>query len=218
MLLAYRHLGSIYGNWQEGDSIFQNDTVGVVGQSGHTETNHLHYSLQRRVNNHTQNVHTMRVFNPAAAPHLYTKMNKEVEIQQLGYWADSAAFRIVIPQNMLATKRITVSYDGGFSRIYDFEDMADYDTEVRDRNNFIAGLAFYAYPLNHFQSANYRYEDKKGTMPAAYPASPARGNGNYYPILNEGLFTTPAYVLDVVVTDLPANYDISKLKVLCLQR
>jgi len=212
VLLAYRHLGSIYGNWQEGDSIFQYDTVGIVGQSGHTETNHLHYSLQKRVNNHTQNVHTMRVMNPNAAPHLYTKMNTEVEIHQLGYWADSAAFRIVIPQNMLATKRITVSYPGEFSREYDFEDMADYDTDVRDQNDFIAGLAFYAYPLNHFQTANYRYEDKKDEMPSAYPASPARGNGNYYPIPNEGLFNTPAYVLDVVVTDLPDEYDISSLE------
>ncbi|MDX5320903.1 MAG: Ig-like domain-containing protein [Bacteroidota bacterium] len=213
ILLAYRHLGSIAPHWQLGDSIFQNDTVGIIGESGHTETNHLHYSVQKRVDGKTENVHTMRVFNPAAAPHLFRKMNKSLEVYQLGYWQDSALFRLVIPQNMLATKRITLVYDTLFERVYDIEEVAELDESVRDDNDVIPGMRYFAYPLNHFQTAYARYEDKKGDFPVVYPASPARGNGNFYAIPQEGLFLTPAFVMEILALDLPANYDITKVKI-----
>ncbi len=50
-------------------------------------------------------------------------------------------------------------------------------------------------------------------MPGLYPASPSEESGHPFPILNQGIFSTPAYVLDVGVNDLPVGFDIEDVTV-----
>ncbi len=209
--MNYRHLQSFYGNFQTGDSIHAGDTLGAVGASGLTTTFHLHYSVSRRHNNKLLNVHTSRVFDSEAMPHLMQPLNKQAEIYQLGTWNDSALYRLVIPRTMVNIRYIKVSYDGVFQRLYDFEEMANFEEEIRDDNDFIEGLEFFAYPFNQALSAYNRYNAAKNTMPAVFPASPQRGD--HFPIPNTGLFTSPAYVFDIRVLDLPDQPDYSRLSI-----
>ncbi len=211
--MAYRHLSSINPALEVDDVVSTGDWIGVMGESGHTTTTHLHFSVRRKDGNAFHNVHPMRVFDPAAATHLMTHMT-DAEITQLEYNANTALFRVAVPYNQGVIRAVTVSLDNtNWFRTYDFEAISETAGDNRDHNDYVAGLEFYAYPFNHGQTAYYRYMDKRDDMPAAYPASPQRGVGNYYPLINEGIFATPAYVLDVKAVDLPNNFDINDVRI-----
>ena len=212
--MAYRHLDIINPALIEDNPVVKGDLIGMMGQTGHTTTTHLHYSVRRYDGQGFHNVHPMRVFNPNATPHMLQSL-QDADITQLDYQANQALFRVAIPYNQAVIRAVTVKLENGnYERTYDFEYVsATADASNRDHNDYIDGIELFAYPFNRGQTAYVRYQDKKNDMPAAYPASPQRGVGNYFPFLNEGLLATPAYVLDVLAKDLPNGYDINDVRI-----
>lgn len=222
--MAYRHLAEIGGPasggiWEEGNPISKGSVIGLMGETGTTTNIHLHYSVMRKycgASNDSYdrgalyNVHPMRTFNPAAYPHLLDTLHG-AELFLLGYNGNSALLRLAVPYNQVNLRAIDVSLPNGtYRRHYDFEKVSkesDGEAEIRDQVEFTDGLRLYPYPFNRGKSAYDRYISK--TYPAEYPGSTQRG----YAIPNEGIFTTPAYVLDIEVLDLPPSYCLEDLQV-----
>ena len=212
---AYRHLESVANGLEEGDPISKGDVVGVMGESGHTSTVHLHFSVIRRNEGNQINVHPMRLFNPDSIPHLVNHLNT-AEITQLEHTSSEALFRIAVPYNMANFRAIKVSLPNDvYEKTYDFEEVSKLPEEERDDNDAVDGLELFAYPFNRghdcYRRVWDRYED--GQITTDYPACPDLGAGNFYPFLNEGLHQIPTYALDLRVKDLPPNYDITDLKI-----
>lgn len=215
MYMAYRHLASVFPGLQEGDIVAMGDTIGLMGSSGETSTVHLHFSLIRRNDGTSRNVNPMRTFDPNAIPHLLSHLTT-AEITQLKHNADQALFRIAVPYNMANFSAIEVSLPNGvYYRKYDFEEISDLDTEYRDDNNSVDGLELFAYPFNQGQDCHRRVWDaiQDDDMPAPYPGSPDHNDGHFFPFMREGLNETPAYVLDLLVKDLPPGYNIEDLNI-----
>lgn len=213
MYMAYRHLASITPGLEVGDTVTQGQVLGLMGATGATSEVHLHYSLIRRNTGVQVNVNAMRAFDPADVPHLLSHLTT-AEIVQLETSNTTALFRIVVPRTMTNFRALEVTLAGtGYQRVYDFETISDDDD--RDHNDLVSGLELFAYPFNQgddlYKRVWGRYKD--GQITAAYPASPSRGVGNFFPFLHEGLTETPAYALDVLVKDLPAGYDIEDLNI-----
>ena len=224
IFMAYRHLDQIDGPpgggiWSEGDSINLGDLIGTMGETGTTENIHLHFSVQRKycdISNSSYdkgtfyNVHPMRVFNPLAYQHLLDTLHG-AELYLLDYSANSALFRLAVPYNQASIRAIHVSLpDGSYRKDYDFEKVSEVsagEEEIRDQIEFVDGLRLYPYPFNRGQSAYDRYISK--SYPQEYPGSTQRG----YSIPNKGIFTTPAYVLDIELLDLPAGYCLNDLQI-----
>jgi len=243
--MAYRHLQSVAINpatslkWAEGDAVSKNGVLGVMGSSGATSTNHLHYSVQRKEGTEFINLMAMRSFDPASALPYFPKhlavQNPPTDlaqlgatIYQLGYWSTKALFRVVLPATMANARAILVELEGGgYSRTYDFEEvsrLADLQTnfpnesECLDNNEFVPGLALFANSFNRSSSARFHYRRNMFCMPIEYPASPQRGLGNSFPVPNDddvffAKSNFPLYVLDVLVKDLPDDFDITALKI-----
>lgn len=212
---AYRHLASVENGLQQGDPISKGDVVGVMGETGHTTTVHLHFSVIRRNEGTQINVHPKRIFNPDAIPHLLSHLT-EAEITQLEYSTNEALFRIAVPYNMASIRAINVSLpNGAYEKSYDFEEVSKLPEEERDDNDAVEGLELFVYPFNRGQDTYRRvwdhYDDDEITTD--YPACPDLGAGNFYPFLNEGLHQTPSYVIDLKIKDLPANFDIEDLNI-----
>ncbi len=227
IFMAYRHLLSIANNpatgqmWAVGNAIAKGDIIGKMGASGVTVNNHLHYSIQRKVcdlgNTSISkgayiNVHALRTFDPAAYPHLLEPLDG-AEIRLLDYSENTALLRIALPYNQFAVRAIRVSLpDGSYSREVDFEKIsaeADDETQLRDDPEFTQDLRLFPYPYNHGKSAYERFtaelNDSPG-FPAGYP-------GLTYPIPDEGIFSTPAYVLDIRAENLPDGFCLNDLRV-----
>ncbi len=212
--INYRHLSDLHtltdsAKTVPADSvrIVRGDTIGVVGESGHTSTVHLHLSIQRyeqgAPGSDYKNMHVMRIFSTDSATHLHAQLDT-VRMELLQCWADSALFRLTFPYNQVNIRRIEVR-NGTYYRYFDFEDVSD--SSDRDHHNLISGLSMYAYSFNRGSTALSRYNSTKDDMPVSYPASPNRdtvpGAYNHHPIT----FDTTVYVLDMVVNDLGAGYD-----------
>lgn len=210
---AYRHLESIEAGLEVGDTLQKGDVVGVMGATGYTNANHLHFSLIRRNTGTQINVHPMRVFDPTAIPHLLNYL-EDAEITQLDYSSNEALFRLAVPYNQANIRAITISLDGtNYEKTYDFEAISQLSEEDRDDNDAVEDLELFAYPFNRGQNAYRRVwdkiEDEKFTD--VYPGNPDASD--FYPFLSEGLMQTPAYVLDIKALNLPANFNIEDLKI-----
>ena len=212
--MAYRHLDEIDPDRKVNKKIYKGDRIGSMGSTGLTKTVHLHFSLRRKVETEFYNVHPMRAFDPTTTPHLLDYL-QQGEIHQLEVNEDNALFRVALPYNQANIRAITVSLkDGSYQCIYDFEYVSETaDKNERDHNDYVPGLELFAYPFNRGQTASLRYLRSKSEMPVSYPASPERQAGNFFPILSDGIFATPAYVLDVRAKDLPSGYDINDLTI-----
>ncbi|MEO1263448.1 MAG: Ig-like domain-containing protein [Bacteroidota bacterium] len=212
---AYRHLDSITAGLMVGDTLSKGDVVGLMGASGHTSTVHLHFSVIRRNTGSQINVHPMRLFNPDSIPHLVNHLTT-AEITQLEHQSDEALFRLSVPYNMANIRAIQVSLpDSAYLKTYDFETVSILPEEDRDDNDAVDGLELFVYPFNRGHNAYRRVWDRydDGQITTDYPACPDLGAGHFYPFMHEGLHQTPAYVLDLRVKDLPANYDITDLNI-----
>ena len=212
---VYRHLESVDGSLEEGQEINMDSRIGKMGASGVTSTVHLHLSIQRMVNGELKNVNPSRLYDPERAPHLLTYLT-DAEITQLDYTATDVLFRVTLPFNQVNLKKIIVSLEGtDYVKEHDFEEVAltEESTTERDNHEYVPGLELFAYPFNRGQTAHHRWKWAKSTMPAEYPASPARGENSYYPVLAEGLSDSPAYIVDVKAKNLPVGFDINKVKI-----
>lgn len=205
IIIAYRHLGAIEPGLPEGARIGQGQLIGPMGASGHTSNVHLHLSVRRRDDNGTHNVHPLRLFDPATMPHLLTAL-ADAEVWQLERNANDILFRIVVPHSMAQLLTLTLT-GPAYETSYDFEHISEVAEDERDQNNFIAGAELFAYPFNRGLLAYQRYIWDMEDMPEPYPASPLAATNSFYPMARRGLFDTPAYVLDVRFSNLPANYD-----------
>jgi murein DD-endopeptidase MepM/ murein hydrolase activator NlpD len=240
---AYRHLQSVANNpatgskWLAGQPVTKGAVLGVMGSSGVTSFNHLHLSVQRKHGDEFVNVSAMRIFDPSSSKpyfpkHLQaqvnpTSSNNGATIYQLGYWPNSALFRVAIPYTQANIRYVKVELvGGGYSRIYDFEEVsriADLQTTYAnesvclDNNEFVPDLALFAYSFNRASSARYHYRTSMFCMPFDYPASLQRALGQSCPIpANPAFFgegDTPLYVLDVLARNLPTGYNIADLKI-----
>ncbi len=212
--MAYRHLKSITEGLKKGDKISKGDIIGIMGESGHTTNVHLHYSVMRRNEGRRINVNPMRTFDPKATPHLHSFLNDDVEISQLYHARNTALLRVTVPHQQTALRALTVSLEGhDYIRTYDFEKISKDAGDQRDQNNYVKGLALFAYSYNRGQSGYTRYLSTRNSMPQAYPASTKNPAENLNPILSNGLNTEPAYNLDVLVSDLPDGFSMSDLKI-----
>ncbi|NIB44147.1 M23 family metallopeptidase [Pseudomaricurvus alkylphenolicus] len=211
--MAYRHLDTIAQGLQIGARIDQGDDVGVMGESGHTSTVHLHYSVMRHDGQRTINVNPMRTFDPAAYVHLHAPL-ADAEIAQLNHDLDSALFRVTLPYQSTAIMAVKVRLlNSNYERSYDFESISENAGDFRDNNDYVDGLELFAYAYNRGQSAYRRYLDKMDDMPQPYPASPENTAQEFRPLINNDMNTTPAYVLDVRVRDLPLDFDVNDLEI-----
>ncbi|AWB68101.1 hypothetical protein C2869_17470 [Saccharobesus litoralis] len=211
--MAYRHLESVENGLQVGQDIDKGDVVGLMGETGHTSTVHLHYSVMRHNGQTRVNVNPMRTFDPLATPHLHAHL-QSAEISQLDHDIDSAMFRVILPYQQTAIRALTISLDGGnYSRTYDFEAVSEHAGDLRDNNDYVQGLELFAYPYNRGQTNYARYVDKMAQMPQSYPASSHNDHHHHKPFINRSLNTEPGYALDIRVSDLPFDFDISQLKI-----
>ena len=212
--IKYRHLDAIYNNVIVGQRIEKNSLIGLVGSKDASKV-HLHLSAFKKVADNNVNVHPMRIFDPTAQTHLIAPL-QNVEIKQLSYDQNSALFRVAIPHNQVNLRRIKLSLPGtSYSVEYDFEAIGDLGKVDRDNNSIVNGIELFAYPFNRGHKAYQKFWDDhyKGEIPAVYPASMDAPDGSFFPYINEGLINTPAYILDIKATDLPAGYNITNLEV-----
>ncbi len=227
IFMAYRHLLNIANNpatgqmWAAGNTITKGAIIGKMGASGVTVNNHLHHSIQRKDcdlgNTNISkgayvNVHALRTFNPAAYPHLLEPLDG-AEIRLLDYSENTALLRIALPYNQFAVRAIRVSLpDGSYTREVDFEKIsakADDETQLRDDPEFIKDLRLFPMPYNHGLSAYQRYFNELNDSPGFPPGYPCLT----YPIQDEGIFQTPAYVLDIRAENLPDGFCVNDLRV-----
>ena len=205
ILIAYRHLGAIEDGLPEGAWVEQGQALGPMGESGHTTNVHLHLSVLRRDETGTHNVHPLRMFDPASMPHLLTAIS-ESDVWQLERNDSDILFRIAVPHSM--AQLLAMSLEGpGYARSYDFEHVSEVAEGDRDQNNFVPGVELFAYPFNRGLQAYQRYLFDREDFPLPYPASPLAPADDFYPMAKRGMLATPAYVIDVRFSDLPADYD-----------
>jgi len=211
--MAYRHLDSIDLNISIGKNVLSGKSIGVMGESGHTSTVHLHYSVMRHNGSKFINVNPMRVFSPTATEHLHGLL-KNAEITQLHHDLNTALMRISVPYQQTAIRALSVKLLGtDYERVYDFETISAEAGSQRDQNNYVDGLSLFAYPYNRGHAAYRRYLNYQDDMPLPYPASPLQRASNFNPLINSNLNSTPSYVLDVQIKDLPLDYDIDDLQI-----
>lgn len=227
---AYRHLSEINPLLVENAAISRNGLIGKMGSSGVTTVNHLHVSAQKMVNNRLINVHPMRLFNPTYNKHLLvtmdapplstttSEMKKErANIILLGSSNTSSdpqnnwvIFRVAVPYKK-ANIRAVVIKNGTYNEKVDFEEIS----EVRDGNatwldNPVVGnMNLSVFPFNRYQSTYSRYNSIKTALADNFPDH----TGNTYPILNSGIFMTPAYVVDIKAKGLPMNFSSAAFEV-----
>jgi len=216
IMINYRHLTYIDPALKARGTnsiIHKGDTIGLMGNTGATHTVHLHMSVGRSSPSGMILVHPMRIFDPESITHIHGKIDTSIVVQLLRSYTDSAIFRIAIPYNKLSVKRITVKHRDNYNREFDFETISTYPN--RDDNNVVSGLELFAYPLNRYLSAYNRYSaaTTDSSMYIAYPASPLRPAERRFPITNTAPFNKPVYVLDIIVRQLPAGYDSSKVTI-----
>lgn len=211
--INYRHLDDLHtlsdsakSQPQNAVRVHKGDTIGVVGESGITSTVHLHTSIQRyqtgTSTTNFKNVHPYRIYSPLTATHLHQKLEYST-FELLASWTDSALFRLYIPYNQMSVKRLEVINES-YSNIFDYEDVSD--STNRDNHALIPGFEVFAYSFNRGSKALSRYNSTKGSMPAAYPASPNRDtiNSYFFPITAD----STVYILDVKLTNLPSGYQV----------
>ena len=75
------------------------------------------------------------------------------------------------------------------------------------RTTIIDGAELFAYPFNRGLLAYQRYIWDIEDMPEPHPGSPLAATDSFFPMVRRGLFGSPAYVLDVRFSNLPADYD-----------
>ena len=212
--IAYRHLDEINEDLQEGHPISAGTLIGSMGETGHTNTVHLHMSVIRRNTGSQINVHPMRIFDPTSIPHLLDYL-EDAEITQLKYSETEALFRIAIPYNQANLKSLKFSLpDDAYTNTYDFEVVSQFEEADRDNHNIVPGLELFVYPFNRGEPAYDRHWNKfdDNEITSVYPSSP-HNSQDFAPFLSEGLLQTPAYVLDVKINDLPEGYDIEDLQI-----
>ncbi len=218
---AYRHLSEINSQLTENSTISRGATIGKMGQSGVTTNNHLHVSAQRMFNNKLINVHPMRLFNTAFNKHLLTtidaplqgplgtieleQIKARVNITLLGSSINStnpennwAIFRIAVPYKKANIRAIVIKR-GNYSATVDFEKISEErggNTDLLD-NPVVGNLKLFVYPFNRGQSAYDRFDSIQEALESE------DHTGKDYPIPNTGIFTTPAYVIDIKAKGIP---------------
>lgn len=220
---ATRHMSEIDPNLMEGDTLKRGQVIGKLGESGHTSTPHLHFSVQRRnAMNHLINVHPARVYNPNCNPHLMDFIDsdpfdpdpanhhlEQVHIELLEFDSSNAmppdnfaTFRVTIPFNKAFIRAIKIT-NQGYENHIDFEEIS----EVRDGNTpwlddpiINDSLTLFVFPFNRGLTAYNRFASIETDL-MNYTHT-----GNDFPIPNSGIYQTPAFTLDLKMTHLPMGF------------
>ena len=220
--LAYRHMGEI-ADLSLGSRVSKGAVVGKLGETGASGNAHLHFSLQRCSDPDGdcedgdakfENVHPMRVFDPDAASHVHDAFREgEVFIELLEELPTQSIFRLAFLHNQVAIHSIEVNYNGANHASYVLEDVFEEANNAGDLDNpcFEENICVYANPFNRYSSAFERYLDftdgGSNDLPFDFPSNPD------HPILNNYPYNTPAFVLDVIVSNLPSGLDPSLLSI-----
>ena len=205
--LAYRHLSSVDGNIDVDTIVTPGQELGIMGESGVTTAIHLHLSVLRQTDDGLENVHYMRIFDPDGYEHLLDQL-QEADVWQLESNPNDILLRVAVPHTMASIRSISGSMGDSYQREYDFESVSMHSGDDRDNNDYISGIELYAYHFNRGDGAYKRHALRRNDIPSEfYPAGPEQTSDNFYPILNEGLLQTPAYILDVRFSDLPDDFD-----------
>lgn len=228
--IAYRHLSSINTNLQEGESITRGAVIGRMGKTGVTTNPHLHLSAQRLMNGELINLHPMRLFNPYYNRHLLSPIDAQplsqndesrknervnmflLDMNSTGNPVNNfAIFRIAVPYKKANIRAIIIKAESYFE-CADFEAISRQrdDDEDELNNPAVGNLQLYVFPFNRGQSAYNRFDRIRVDL------NNYTHTGNQFPILEGGIFNTPAYVIDVRANQLPANFSETDLEVIIL--
>ena len=158
--LAYRHMSSVAAGLSLGSDVTRGMVLGKMGESGSVGNTHLHFSIQRCGDPdgncedgdfEFENVHPMRVFDPARSPHLHSEFNEgDLFAQLLETSANGAIFRTAFLQNQVSIHSIRVVYNGVEHALYEFEEIFENANDVGDLDNpcFADNKCVYANPIN----------------------------------------------------------------------
>ena len=239
--ISYRHMQSFASDYQIGDTLEMGEEIGKMGKSGITSNYHLHLSALRRGcdENPSQrfiNVHPMYLFNSQYNPHLIQKLSNEdlfdndattlvqqeinPEIHFLNYDSfspgDDVIIRIVLPYHHAQIKEIiirdTLSQDPQGVWIFDFFQRgllneAERDTPYWDMNGDGVSDTVFVHHFNRGTSAQFLYDSHSSE--SHFDKHP----GKTWPILNEGVYRTSAYILDLKVVDFLGQKNDMEIKV-----
>ncbi len=211
--INYRHLSALDSLTTIADTAAENtiriskgDIVGYMGASGFTSNVHLHMSAQTThpVLNSAY-VHTARLFDPTLHPSVLGTL-KDVKIELLHDWTDSALFRIIWPYNQTISRFEFINQS--FNVVFDKEEAYDTGSAIRDEHDCIPGIKVFAYQFNGKQTAAARYQNEMANMPPIYPASPQRDADPstyiypHIPIIHDEV----AYVYDFLIENIPPSH------------
>lgn len=213
--LAYRHMSSV--GVAVDAPVTKGQVLGRLGNTGAPTNYHLHLSVQYCGDDdgncedgdaEFENVHTMRVFDPARAPHLHSPFKKgDVYVELLETSGTEAIFRTAFLHNQIPIHSIKIFYNDTEHASYVFEDIYEAANDADDLDNpcYADNICVYANPINRYKSAYDRYIE--ATIPVSFPSQ------SDHPIINDFPYNTPAHVLDVVVENLPDPINLTQLRI-----
>ena len=195
----YRHNSEILT--KVGATIKKGEAIAVIGNCDASKY-HLHLSIRPEKNNNGKNVNPSRVFNPKESP--YLEVLTKAEIRILASTVEQSIIRLAIPGNQGGLNEIQIKDESTEKQwVYNFENVIRdaNGSDERDDPRYIDGLEIYAYGYDGETPACEKYTKDAADLTKEYPASPARGEGNFYPIECEGYSGQVSQVYDVVVKE-----------------
>lgn len=211
--INYRHLSALGTSASIADTltsgtvqISKGDTIGIMGESGTTSNIHLHMSTNTiHPINGNAFVHTARLFDPTLSPWILAPL-QNASVQLIHDWSDSALFRVIWPYNQ-TINQFEFSNDGD-TLTFNKEEAYDTGSAIRDNHDCLPRFGIYAYQFNGNLTAEARYLNEMGNMPANYPASPQRDTNltiygyEHIPITHDSI----SFVYDFILKDLDPSH------------
>ncbi len=208
----YRHLDEFDQNIAIGQRIEKGAPIGIMGTC-EANVRHLHLSTVR--NNPHENVNGSRMFDFERNAY-FNRLNQgspdDVDIRIIESNSNTTV-RFTLLGNKSSTVQLGIRTAKFGDVNYNFE-AVNYTSDgsaERDNSCFVDKVCLYTYDFNGVKTACDFYEDQMDDLPADFPASPARGEGNFYPIECTGLFAKVSIVYDFVLqgfslSDLEAEF------------
>ncbi len=198
---VYRHLDEFDTDLEIDGRIEKGAPIGTMGTC-EANLRHLHLSCVRQ--NPHKNIKVSRMFDVNRNAH-FNRLDQgnpeDVDIRILESNNNSTIIRFALLGNKVTKVQLGIETEKYGNVYYNFEQVnytSDGSSE-RDNPCFIDNICVYAYGFNGRQTACDIYESDKDQLPNDYPASAARGEGNYFPIECTELTSKVAFVYDFVL-------------------
>jgi len=198
---AYRHLDEFDSKIEIGGRIEKGTPIGIMGTC-EANLRHLHLSCIRT--SPRENVKVARMFDVnrnAYFNRLDQGSPEDVDIRIIDSNKNNTIIRFALLGNKVTKAQLGVVTEKYGNIYYNFEQVNYTSDGSNERDNpcFIDKICMYAYGFNGTQTACNIYETEKDDLPSDYPASIARGEGNYFPIECTELTSKVAFVYDFIL-------------------